>query len=154
MPRALIVDDSRYQRHLVQQALAGLFETEEAENGQVAIDLFAAAQAAGRPFDLVIMDILMPVLDGHEALAGIRLLERQTGVAEGAGLPAVMLSSLDDPANMLRAQFDSGAQAYVTKPFEAKTLIEALATLGLAENALGDSLDDDALETNAPCKAF
>ena len=154
MPRALIVDDSRYQRHLVLQALAGLFETEEAENGQQAIDLFAAAQAAGRPFDLVIMDILMPVLDGHESLAGIRRLERQAGVAQDAGLPVVMLSSLDDPANMLRAQFDSGAQAYVTKPFEAKTLLEALATLGLAENALGDSLDDDALENNAPCKAF
>lgn len=154
MPRALIVDDSRYQRHLVLQALAGLFETEEAENGQQAIDLFAAARAAGRPFDLVVMDILMPVLDGHEALAGIRRLEREAGGDDAPQTPAVMLSSLDDPANMLRAQFDSGAQAYVTKPFEARTLHEALATLGLADNALGDSLDDDILENDAPCKAF
>lgn len=154
MPRALIVDDSRYQRHLVLQALAGLFETEEAEDGQQAIDLFTAARAAGRPFDLVVMDILMPVLDGHEALAGIRRLEGQAGVAKDARTPAIMLSSLDDPANMLRAQFDSGAQAYVTKPFQAQTLLEALATLGLTPNALGDSLDDDELESNAPCKAF
>ena len=154
MPRALIVDDSRYQRHLVLQALAGLFEIEEAENGQRAIELFVAARDAGRPFDLIVMDILMPVLDGHEALAGIRRLEREAGRDDLPPTPAVMLSSLDDSANMLRAQFDSGAQAYVTKPFEAQTLLEALATLGLAENALSDSLDDDALETNAPCKAF
>ena len=154
MPRALIVDDSRYQRHLILQALAGLFEIEEAEDGQQAIDLFTAARDAGRPFDLVVMDILMPVLDGHEALAGIRRLESQAGVAEDGRTLAIMLSSLDDPANMLRAQFDSGAQAYVTKPFQAQTLLEALATLGLTHNALGDSLDDDELESNAPCKAF
>ncbi|MYL81754.1 response regulator [Desulfovibrio aerotolerans] len=153
MPRALIVDDSRYQRHLILQALADLFETEEAEDGQQAIDLFTAARDAGRPFDLVVMDILMPVLDGHEALAGIRRLESQAGVAEDGRTLAIMLSSLDDPANMLRAQFDSGAQAYVTKPFQVQTLLETLATLGLTHNALGDSLDDE-LESNAPCKAF
>ena len=67
---------------------------------------------------------------------------------------AIEVVSLDDPANMLRAQFDSGAQAYVTKPFQAQTLLEALATLGLTPNALGDSLDDAELESNAPCKAF
>ena len=153
MPRALIVDDSRYQRHLVLQALAGLFETEEAQDGQEALRLFAAARAAGRPFDLVVMDILMPVLDGHQALAGIRRLECEAGVAADAATPAVMLSSLDDPANMLRAQFDSGAQAYITKPFEATTLLETLATLGLTENVLGDSPDDHPLESDAPCKA-
>ncbi|MFP5258687.1 MAG: response regulator [Acidobacteriota bacterium] len=155
MPRALIVDDSRYQRHLIIQALSGLFETEEAADGRQAVVQFAAAREAGRPFDLVVMDILMPVLNGHEALAGIRRLEREAaGPAEAAPTPAVMLSSLDDPANMLRAQFDSGAQAYVTKPFEAKTLLEALASLGLADSALSDALDEGLLESDIPCKAF
>jgi two-component system chemotaxis response regulator CheY len=58
-----------------------------------------------------------------------------------------MLSSLDDPVNMMRAQFESGAQAFVTKPFSPQTLIEALASLGLAENPLsGEEEDAD------PCK--
>ena len=152
MPRALIVDDSRYQRHFFIQALTGRLETEEAADGRQAVMQFAAARQAGRPFDLVVMDILMPVLDGHEALAGIRRLEREAGLDGTALTPAVMLSSLDDPANMLRAQFESGAQAYVTKPFEARTLLEALASLGLTENDL--SLDEDALESDIPCKAF
>jgi len=154
MPRALIVDDSRYQRHLITQALSGLFEVEEAADGKEAVAMFAAARAAGRAFDLVVMDILMPVMDGHEALAEIRKLEQAAGVAEESRTPAVMLSSLDDPANMLRAQFDSGAQAYVTKPFQPRTLLEALASLGLTENALGDTPDDDFAESDAPCKAF
>jgi len=154
MPRALIVDDSRYQRHLIIQALTGLFETEEAADGRQALVQFAAAREAGRPFDLVVMDILMPVLDGHEALAGIRRLEREAGLDEAALTPAVMLSSLDDPANMLRAQFDSGAQAYVTKPFQARTLLEALASLGLADSALSDTFDEGILESDIPCKAF
>lgn len=153
MPRALIVDDSRYQRHLIIQALGGLFATEEAANGQEAIACFAAAQAAGTPFDIVVMDILMPVLSGHEGLAGIRRLEDAAGIPEDRRVPAVMLSSLDDPANMLRAQFESGAQAYVTKPFEPATLLETLASLGLVDNPL-DDLDETGPEGRAPCKAF
>jgi len=154
MRRALIVDDSRYQRHLIIQALTGLFAAEEAADGQEGLARFAAALAEHKPFDLVVMDILMPVLSGHEALVGIRRLEAGAGIEPDRRTPAVMLSSLDDPANMLRAQFESGAQAYVTKPFEAKTLLETLSSLGLVRSALGDFDDVDAREGESPCKAF
>lgn len=149
MRRALIVDDSRYQRHLIIQALRDLFTADEAADGQEAIDLFQTALAAGTPYDLVVMDILMPVLSGHDSLIGIRRLEADAGLAEDNRTPAVMLSSLDDPVNMMRAQFESGAQAFVTKPFSPQTLIEALASLGLADNPLsGDEDDED------PCKVL
>ncbi len=150
MPRALIVDDSRYQRHLIIQALDGRFTTEEAADGRQAVVLFQAAWEAGRPFDLIVMDILMPELSGHDALAGIRRLEEAAGASLQRRTPAVMLSSLDDPANMLRAQFESGAQAYVTKPFTPQTLLEALASLSLADNPLGDGLED----AEDACKAY
>lgn len=150
MPRVLIVDDSRYQRYLIIQALEGLFTPTEAANGREAIDLFRTATERDEGFDLIVMDILMPVLSGHDALAGIRDLETARGVAAENRTPAVMLSSLDDPANMLRAQFESGAQAYVTKPFTAQTLREALTSLGLAENPLSDDVADEEF----PCKAF
>ncbi|MEA5089861.1 response regulator [Solidesulfovibrio sp.] len=149
MPRALIVDDSRYQRFLIIQALGGLFTPEEAADGREAMALFEDALRRGEPFALIVMDILMPVLSGHDALAGIRRLETQYGVEAGKRTPAVMLSSLDDPANMLRAQFESGAQAFVTKPFTPRNLLEALASLGLVENPLGDDTDEE-----FPCKAF
>ena len=91
-----------------------------------------------------LMDILMPELNGHAALAAIRQLEADLGLAENARVPAVMLSSLDDPGNMLRAQFESGAQAYVTKPFTPATLHEALTSLGLLDNPLSDDADAEA----------
>ena len=151
MPRALIVDDSRYQRFLIIQALGERFTPDEAANGREALDLFTTALEKGLPYDLIVMDILMPVLSGHDALAGIRGLEVAAGITEDRRAPAVMLSSLDDPANMLRAQFESGAQAYVTKPFTPATLLEALASLGLADNPLGgESPDSEAI----PCKPF
>jgi two-component system chemotaxis response regulator CheY len=149
MPRALIVDDSRYQRFLIIQALEGLFTPAEAADGREAMALFEDALRRGEPFGLIVMDILMPVLSGHDALAGIRRLEAQYGVEAGKGTPAVMLSSLDDPANMLRAQFESGAQAFVTKPFTPQTLLEALASLELVDNPLDDATDEE-----FPCKAF
>ncbi len=148
MPRALIVDDSRYQRYLIIQALEDRFTVAEAANGREAVTLFEEALRQGTPFDLVVMDILMPVLSGHDALAGIRQLEADAGLAGERRTPAVMLSSLDDPANMLRAQFESGAQAYVTKPFSAQTLLEALTSLGLADNPLSDDVEDEQF----PCK--
>lgn len=149
MPRALIVDDSRYQRYLIVQALDGLFAPDEAADGREAVTLYLAALEAGTPYDLVVMDILMPELNGHDALASIRRLEREHGLDDEARVPAVMLSSLDDPGNMLRAQFESGAQAYVTKPFTAATLIEALTSLGLLENPLGE---EEAEQVGEPCK--
>ena len=155
MPRALIVDDSRYQRQLILKALSGLFSAEEAADGKEAIALFAAALAAKKPYDLIVMDILMPVLSGHDALIGIRRLEAEAGIGPEGRTPAVMLSSLDDPANMMRAQFESGAQAYVTKPFQAQTLLEALGSLGLADNPLNGVGDDAAVaQDGLPCKAF
>lgn len=149
MPRALIVDDSRYQRYLIIQALKGLFDPEEAADGRQAVELYVAALQAGTPYDLVVMDILMPELNGHDALASIRRLEAEHGLGEESRVPAVMLSSLDDPKNMLRAQFESGAQAYVTKPFTAAILVEALTSLGLLENPLGEETAEEAGE---PCK--
>lgn len=148
MPRVLIVDDSRYQRHLISRALGDAFTPDQAADGREAVALFTAALDAGTPYDLVVMDILMPELNGHDALAAIRRLEAERGLARI--VPAVMLSSLDDPGNMLRAQFDSGAQVYVTKPFTPATLLEALQSLELATNPLGE----DDLEAGDSCKTF
>ena len=55
MPRVLIVDDSRYQRHLITQALGGTFVSDQAADGREAVTLFAAALAAGTRYDLVVM---------------------------------------------------------------------------------------------------
>lgn len=134
MPRILIVDDSRYQRHLVEKALEGVGRCEQAEDGAVAVRLFQQALHRGEPYDLVIMDILMPTMDGHRALAWMRRMEEQAGVSRPTRV--IMLSSLDDPYNMMQAQFEEGAGAYLTKPFDPADMLEALRALEIADNPL------------------
>ena len=84
MPRVLIVDDSSYQRYLIAKALEGIFSPDQAADGREAVALYLAALEAGTPYDLVVMDILMPELNGHDALASIRRLEVERGLPVGS----------------------------------------------------------------------
>ena len=66
--RILVAEDSPDIQFLIESLLcdAGA-EVELAENGQIALDLALAAQQAGSPFDIICMDMQMPVMDGYEA---------------------------------------------------------------------------------------
>lgn len=141
MLRCLIVDDSKYQRFIIELCLANFGKCDHAADGAEALALFESAVVKGHPYQLVVLDILMPGVDGHTALERLRTLEKVHGIAEGAKI--VMLSSLDDPRNMMQAQFQGGADAYLTKPFEDKTLIEILRNLDLIENPLEDDIEED-----------
>lgn len=139
MPSFLIVDDSKYQRYIIELCLSQFGPCDEAADGLEAVELFRQAKEKGQPYDLVVLDILMPELDGHATLK--RINELQQGQEERSKV--VMLSSLDDPQNMMQAQFEEGADAYITKPFEDETLIEVLRSLELLPNPL---LNDEDLE--------
>lgn len=139
--RILIVDDSKYQRFLIQSLLSGYGACDEATDGAQGVEMFRLALELGRPYGLVVLDILMPLMDGHTALRQIIALQDAAGVAEGARAKALMLSTLDDPQTMLTAQFESGADMFLTKPFEGSTLIEAFENLCLAPEA--DEADGD-----------
>jgi len=136
--KILIVDDSKYQRYLIEITLSKFGQCDQAADGEEAVERYTAALDAGAPYDLVVMDILMPRLDGHEALKRIMALQKNRGIDEAALCKAIMLSSLDDPVNMMQAQFEDGANIYVTKPFDETVLVEALRGLGLVENLLED----------------
>lgn len=137
MLRFLIVDDSSSARYLLRSYLGSFGECDEAENGREAVKLFGRALQGGQAYDLVVMDIMMPKMDGHAAVGMIRELEAKTGAAEP--VKVVMLSSLDDPRNMLRAQYEVGSDLYLTKPVELRTLHEMLVNLGLVNGpALAD----------------
>ena len=142
MLNALIVDDSKYQRYIIELCLAQYAQCSQAEDGEQALALFGAALRQGQPFDVVVLDILMPVLDGHAALRGMGLLQQQLGVPPEKRAKIIMLSSLDDPKNMMQAQFEEGAHAYLTKPFEDEVLVETLRNLDLIPNPLAEGLEE------------
>jgi two-component system chemotaxis response regulator CheY len=134
MLRILVVDDSASARSLVSSYLAPFGELDQASNGREALELYDGAFSEHRPYDLVVMDLMMPEMDGFTAMQAIRRRENERGLSEDARTKIVTLSSRSEPEPMLTAQLECGADMFITKPFEKEVLMEAVVNLGLALN--------------------
>jgi len=128
--KCLIVDDDELGRSLVAQNLPGV-NCVMAVNGQDAVAQFAAALAAGEPFNLVVLDIMMPEMNGHEAGKAIRRAEREHGVTLANQAKIIMLTALNTPQDVMDAMMSAQSGAYLVKPLEPAKLKESLSKLGL-----------------------
>jgi two-component system sensor histidine kinase/response regulator len=116
--RILLADDSADNRLLVRAYLKKTpYQLDEAENGRVAIDKFFS-----RAYDLVLMDIQMPEIDGYTATRAIRDWER-THHRPRTPILALTASALEE--NQLRTR-EAGCDAHITKPVKKATLLEAI----------------------------
>ncbi len=107
--RVLVVDDEPPIRKLLRMGLTAQgYQTIEAPNGKAALDLLSQAP------DLIILDLGLPDMQGHELLRTIR--------ARNESVPIVVLSSRSDEAGKVQA-LDLGADDYVTKPFGMDELL-------------------------------
>ena len=128
--RVLVVDDDLASRHVLASHLAGVAEAEMCASGPEAVAAVESALAAGAPFDVVFLDIIMPHMDGHETLARIRQVEDAGGVPPEKRVQAVMVTSMDDETNTMTALFDGQVAAYLVKPPNRAELLDKLAALG------------------------
>jgi two-component system, chemotaxis family, chemotaxis protein CheY len=124
--KALIVDDNLVDRELMRTIVSLRCDCSVAANGAEAVQAFRTALDRGEPFDLVFMDIGMPVMDGHEALARIRDIEQESGIEGSAGTRAIMTTALDDPRNVVQALFEGGATSYLVKPIDRERVLDEL----------------------------
>lgn len=114
-PRVLVIDDERQIRRFLEISLrAEGFEVVEAATGREGLALLA-----GRGADLVVLDLGLPDLEGHEVLAGIR------GWSQ---VPVIVLSVRASETEKVRA-LDAGAHDYVTKPFGIQELMARVRAL-------------------------
>lgn len=110
MSKVLIVDDEERIRDIIKTYLEfDNFEVSEAENGQEALDALATED-----YECVVLDVMMPVMDGYEALAHIR--------EEYENLPVIMLTAKGEEYDRLEG-FEKGADDYVVKPFSPKEIV-------------------------------
>lgn len=108
--KILVVDDEARMRKLVSDFLVREgFEVLEAEDGEKAMDLFYS----NKDIALVILDVMMPKMDGWQVLREIR---------ESSQVPVVMLTARADEKDELHG-FELGVDEYVTKPFSPRTLV-------------------------------
>jgi len=112
LKKILAVDDERHIVRLVQVNLQKEgFEVATASNGREALEKVAADKP-----DLVVLDVMMPEMDGFEALKKLK------EDPETAGIPVIMLTAKAQDADVFRG-WQSGADLYLTKPFNPQELI-------------------------------
>ena len=119
--RLLIVEDSESSRAMIGEHLREeLFEYDEAENGAVGVE-----KAREIRFDLILMDIHMPMMDGYEAIRRIRQWEESHGLAR-TPIIAFTASSFEED---VRQALESGADLHVSKPVRKDDLAAAIKSL-------------------------
>jgi two-component system, chemotaxis family, chemotaxis protein CheY len=123
--KSLIVEDDFTSRLLLQTILARYGQAHIAVNGREAVDAFRVALEEGSPYDLVCMDIMMPEMDGQEALRQVRALEAEQGILSSSGTKIVMTTALGEPRDVFAA-FYSLCDDYLVKPIDAARLLEIL----------------------------
>ncbi|TMQ93306.1 response regulator transcription factor [Actinomadura soli] len=113
--RLLVVDDEATVRELLSATLrfAGFHVTSAATGAD------AVASAAAEPPDLVLLDVMLPDLDGFEV---VRRLREQRGESRGGPVPVLFLTARDGQADKVTG-LSLGADDYVTKPFDLEELI-------------------------------
>ncbi len=126
----LIVEDDFTSRMILQKLLSDYAECHIAVNGKEAIAAFKAALDSGQPYDLVCLDIMMPEMDGQDALKQIRQLEEDSGKLSTQGARIVMTTALNDMQNVKNA-YHSLCDGYLVKPISKEKLIEEIQKLGL-----------------------
>lgn len=142
MTKLLIVDDEQKIREVIREyAVFNGYEIDEAADGMSAVGLCKLNE-----YDLIIMDIMMPKLDGFSACKEIRKF---------SGTPIIMLSARSEEYDKLFG-FELGIDDYVVKPFSPKELMARvnaiLSRKGVSEKPDQQTLVFDGLEINIPAR--
>ena len=129
--RVLLVDDDLDARELFTEVLASQgAQVVTADAGQEALDAFRAFAP-----DVIVSDLRMPGMDGFELIRRIR----SGGTARGATTPAVAVTVLVDPEDVVRAM-EAGFQKHVRKPVDPPVLLETVLQLCRGSRARGSEV--------------
>lgn len=128
--KILVVDDEPFVRKLVRRMLDRDYDIVEAQDGAEAVDM-----ARKHDLDLILMDMMMPKMDG---LSACYALKQDSATKD---IPVVMLTAITHELNRRMSENVMGASGYVTKPFTTQELLSAIRPL-LSRHETAGSLCD------------
>lgn len=128
--KILLAEDDFVTRKYMSNFLSTYGECDVTVDGMEAIDAFTMALEDKEPYDLVCLDIMMPIMDGYQALAGIRKLEQERGISAEKAVKVIMTTALNEEKNVKMA-FELGCTIYSGKPIDQERFEQAIKRLGL-----------------------
>jgi two-component system chemotaxis response regulator CheY len=134
--RVLLVEDDFASRLMMQAFLSRYGECHVAVNGREAVDAFRASLERGASereyrYDLICMDIMMPEMDGTEAVRRVRALEEAAGISSTRGAKIIMTTAVDDIKEVSLC-YNQLCDAYLLKPIGLAKLLSQMQSWQLA----------------------
>lgn len=118
--RVLLVEDNEMNRQITKEILeANGIDVYEAEDGEIAVKMVKAAKR--KPYDFILMDIMMPNMDGYEATIAIRALDNK----KLANIPIIAMTAAITQGDKLKA-LESGMNAHLSKPVDIPELLSTI----------------------------
>lgn len=131
--RTLIVEDDFGSRKVAQKLMEEFGRAENAVDGREAMRAFVEAYAEKEPYDLILLDIMMPGMDGQEVLKKIRQWEEGQSIFGSDAVNILMMTALDDHVNIMEA-FRSQCEGYIVKPIDRSKIVAQLVELDFINN--------------------
>lgn len=126
--KILIAEDDFASRKFMLKFLAKYAEVDVTVDGQEAVNAFELALEDGEPYDLVCLDVMMPNMDGMEALETIRQIEAGSQCASRARI--IMTTALNE-VNQVDKAFQLGCEGYAVKPIDTEKFLMIMDKMGL-----------------------
>ena len=129
--KCLIVEDDPVSSLAMGKMISLHGDFDVVDNGTKAIDMFRLAHEANSPYDLILMDIMMPETNGLLAVLAIRELEAHMNISVMDRVKVIMTTALDDPRTVMKSLYESDADSYLIKPIRLQKLEDELRVLKL-----------------------
>lgn len=128
--KILIVEDDFASRKFILNFLKDYGDCDVTVDGMEAIDAFMMALEDEVPYDLICLDVMMPILDGYQVLKAVREIELEHGIGENKSVKIIMMTALNEEKQVKKA-FELGCTVYCAKPMDLDKLQNVMKKLKL-----------------------
>ncbi len=128
--RVLIAEDDFASRKYMLRFLSKYAEVDITVDGQEAVSAFELGMEDDESYDLVCLDVMMPIMDGLEALTLIRQLEKDNGIEPEHRARVIMTTALNEVKQVEKA-FALGCEGYAVKPIDTEKFLTIMEKMGL-----------------------